>query len=97
MKKAGAVVVAAVVTAAVLTAERESPGATGRGAQQLRQAVTPAAEQVVGAAGDAVLISREELRRQGVSPGQFFTTPSTAAGGLPDLDPNNVPGQGGGK
>lgn len=88
--KAGTIVVAVIVTAALMSAERESPGATGRGAAELRGAVTPAAAEVLGAAGDAVLSARQEAQRQGLNPGALLSTPTTQAQGLPDIDPDRV-------
>ena len=92
MKKAGAVVVAAVVTAALMTAERESPGATGRGTAELRQAVTPAVAEAVGALGDGVLVARSEAQRQGINPGAIIAPPAAQSEGLADVDPNQAGG-----
>lgn len=64
-----AIAVGGVVVAALMQAEHESPGATGRGVAELRGAVTPAVSEAVGAAGDAVIIGRDELDRQGINPG----------------------------
>lgn len=90
MKKAGAIAATALVVAVVMQAEHESPGATARGAAELRQQVTPVVAEGVGAVGDGVLIARAEAQRQGVNPGALLSPPTTVAQGLPDLDPNAV-------
>lgn len=74
-----AIAVGGVVVAALMQAEHESPGATGRGAAELRNAVTPAMSEVVGAAGDAVIITRDEIDRQGINPGAILGSPTPAA------------------
>jgi hypothetical protein len=80
---------AVAVTALVMNAEQESPGSTGRGVAELRQAVTPVAGQLVGTVGDGVLVVRDEAGRQGFAPGNIFVPPAPApTGGLPDIDPN---------
>lgn len=71
------VIVGGLVVAALMQAENEAPGATGRGASQLRNAVAPAASEAVGAAGDGVLILRDELARQGVDPTAVLQAPAT--------------------
>lgn len=91
--KLGTIAVAAVVTAAIMQAETESPGATARGTAQVREAVVPAATQVLGAAGDAVLAARTELGRQGVNPGALLSTPTTAGLGGPPDTPQGIPPQ----
>ncbi len=77
-----AIAVGGVVVAALMQAEHESPGATGRGVAELRGAVTPAVSEAVGAAGDAVIIGRDELDRQGINPGAVLG--STDGSQLPD-------------
>lgn len=74
--KWGPVVVGGLVVAALMQAESESPGATGRAAQTLRSAASPAVSEVVGAAGDAVLITRDELERQGIDPTGVLQDPA---------------------
>lgn len=69
-------IVGGLVVAAVMQAENESPGATGRGAQQMRNAVSPAVSEVIGAAGDGVLIARDELERQGIDPTGVLQDPA---------------------
>ena len=69
-----AIAVGGVVVAALMQAEHESPGATGRGVAELRGAVTPAVSEAVGAAGDAAIIARDELDRQGINPGACAIT-----------------------
>lgn len=76
-----AIAVGGLVVAAVMQAEHEAPGATGRGAANLRSAVTPAVSEAVGAAGDAVIIGRDEIDRQGINPGAILGSteqPATA-------------------
>lgn len=80
-----AVAVGGVVVAALMQAEHEAPGATGRGAAELRNAVTPAASEVVGAAGDAVIIARDEIDRQGINPGAVL-------GSGPSIDDRDADG-----
>lgn len=77
-----AIAVGGVVVAALMQAEHESPGATGRGVAELRGAVTPAVSEAVGAAGDAAIIARDELDRQGINPGAVLG--STDGSSLPD-------------
>lgn len=92
-KRWGAIGVAVVVTAVVMQAEHESPGATARGARQLREAGTPVISEAVGATGDVVLIGRDELERQGVNPTGVFGP--TDDGLQPPSGPPDVPSLGG--
>lgn len=92
-KRWGAIAGAVVVTAVVMQAEHESPGATARGAAELRGAFTPAASEAVGAAGDVVLIGRDELQRQGVNPTGMFDPNATTLN--PPSGPPDVPSLGG--
>ena len=94
MKTRTAVLIGGLVVAALMKAEQESPGATGRGAQELRQAVTPALAATVGAASDAVLVAREEIGRQGINPAAILSTPTTAGLGAPPDSPAGIPSQG---
>ena len=94
-KRWGAIGVAVAVTAVVMQAEHESPGAAGRGAAELRGAATPIVSEGIGAAGDVVLIGRDELERQGVNPTGVFG-PTDGAGELqPPAGPPDVPSLGG--
>lgn len=90
-RKVGPVVVAVIVAASLMKAEDESPGATGRGAQQLRNAVSPAVSEAVGAAGDGVLILRDELERQGIDPTNVLQDPATVDEGA-ERDANGIAG-----
>ena len=74
-----AIAVGGVVVAALMQAEHESPGATGRGVAELRGAVTPAVSEAVGAAGDAAIIARDEMDRQGINPGEVLGSNGAAA------------------
>lgn len=92
-RKWGAIGVAVAVTAVVMQADHESPGATARGAAELRDTFTPVVSEAVGAAGDVVLIGRDELQRQGVNPTGMF---DPNAGQLqPPSGPPDVPSLGG--
>lgn len=93
-KTARSVIVGGLVVAALMHAEQESPGATGRGAAELRGAVVPAATEVLGAAGDAVLAARSELGKQGINPAAILSTPTTAGLGGPPDTPQGIPPQG---
>lgn len=95
MKTRTAALVGGIVAAALMRAEAESPGATGRSAETLREAVTPAVGAVVGAASDAVLVARQEIGRQGINPSALLTTPTTAGLGGPPDSPQGIPPQGG--
>lgn len=81
-----AVAVGGVVVAALMQAEHEAPGSTGRGAAELRNAVTPAVSEVVGAAGDAVIITRDEIDRQGINPGAILGSTDPAVTDSRDVD-----------
>lgn len=95
MKTRTAALIGGLVAAAIMRAEAESPGATGRSAETLREAITPAVGAVVGAASDAVLTARTELGRQGVNPGALLTTPTTSGLGAINPDsPQGIPSQG---
>jgi len=94
MKTRTAVLIGGLVVAAVMQAEQESPGATGRGADGLRQAVTPALAATVGTASDAVLTARQALATQGINPGAILSTPTTAGLGAPPDSPAGIPSQG---
>jgi len=80
MKTWRAVAVGGLVVAALMQAEHEAPGATGRGAAGLRSAVSPAVAEGVGAASDALTIARETAAAQGLNPGALLSPPVTAAG-----------------
>jgi hypothetical protein len=75
VKTATAGMAGGLVVAALLTAESNAPGSTAGGAHQLRTAIVPAAGEVLGAAGDAVLQVRAEANRQGLNPGAVFAPP----------------------
>lgn len=81
-----AIAVGGVVVAALMQAEHESPGATGRGVAELRGAVTPAVSEAVGAAGDAAIIARDEMNRQGIDPGAVLGSASDPATDSRDAD-----------
>lgn len=80
-----AVAVGGVVVAALMQADHEAPGAVGRGAANLRAAVTPVVSESVGAAGDAVIIARDEIDRQGINPGAVL-------GSSPSIDDRDADG-----
>lgn len=87
--KARGIIIGGVVVAALLQAEHESPGATGRATAELRGAVTPAASEVIGTAGDAVIIARDEATRQGIDPTAILSQPDTTtrdADGIAGVD-----------
>jgi hypothetical protein len=77
--KTRGIIIGGFVVAALMQAEHEAPGATGRGAAELRGAVTPAASEAVGAAGDAILVVRDEASRQGINPAAILAQPDAAA------------------
>ena len=79
MKTWRAVVVGGFVVAALMQAEHEAPGATGRGAAGLRAAVSPAAAEAVGAASDALTVARQTAAAQGLNPGALLAPPATTA------------------
>jgi hypothetical protein len=87
-KKWGPMMAAVVVTAVVLQADHESPGAGARGAASLRDTVTPIVSEMVGGAGDAVLVVRDEAERQGLNPGAVLSGPSVAD--EPNMNPRDV-------
>ena len=89
MKTWRAVLVGGVVVAALMQAEHEAPGSTGRGAAGLRQAVTPAVAEGVGAASDALTIARQTAADQGLNPGALLAPPSTVA----PVEPSGQPDQ----
>ncbi len=93
MKTRTAALVGGIVAAALMRAEAESPGATGRSAEVLREAITPTVAAVVGAGSDAVITARTELGRQGIS--ASLTTPTSAGLGAPPDSPQGIPPQGG--
>lgn len=70
--------VGAVVGAWLLNAESKQPGVAADTSGTLRGVVAPVASDVIGAAGDAVLIARDELERQGVDPGAVLQDPQVA-------------------
>jgi hypothetical protein len=79
--KSKGLIVGGLVVAALMQAEHEAPGSTGRGAAELRNAVAPAASEAIGAAGDGVLIVRDELSRQGIDPTAVLQDPATTEDG----------------
>lgn len=86
MKTGWAVVLGGAVAIALLNAERADPGSTAGSVQELRGAVVPAAGEVLGAAGDALLQVRAEANRQGVNPGAVFQPgPQVTAPPAPSL------------
>ena len=68
------VLVTAVVTAGAMSMERESDGSFARNTDEVRSdLVIPALGALAGSAGDALLVVREEFKRQGVNPGAVLS------------------------
>ena len=93
------VAAAVVVTAVALKAEEKSDGAIAEGTSEIRSDVlVPVLGGVVGGLGDALLVFREEGKRQGVNPGAVLSGPTATietnprdVAELPPLEGDELP------
>jgi hypothetical protein len=59
----------------IVQTHNDSPESVPKASESLRAGVTPILSDLVGAGGDAVLILRDEVSRQGINPTAILVAP----------------------